>query len=203
MPVSSETGPKSNLKRARSVSVTPDDADTGEVSVSGPRPASKSMRSGSAVADGSRTNGLGPDQHEPVLFPKRPAIEDNAGGFFDSTDTGWDPSKGDFALDPLFQQSGDVVGGTMGMGMGMGMFQSSFDDANEYVDVGPSTTSQTHPRSKNRVTFGQVEDGGLMQDDIAEPEDRAAEDFMQQGGEGPSTAIDRQPYDLNYTSGFW
>jgi hypothetical protein len=92
----------------------------------------------------------------------------------------------------------------MGMGMGTGMFPSVFDDANEYVDVGPSRHSETADRSKNRVTFGdiaQTEDGGLMHDDIAEPEDRAGDDFK--SGDGPSTAIDRQPFDLNYTSGFW
>ena len=88
------------------------------------------------------------------------------------------------------------------------MFRSAFDDPSAYMDVGSSIRRKDSAvKHHTRVTFSDdVGDrtGELMQDDIAEPEDGMAEEMLlQQGGDGPSSAIDRQPYDLNYTSGFW
>lgn len=194
-----EASSKSGTKRTRSVSATPDAAD-GDTYNSRSRPQPKHVRSGSAATS---TNGFGPDRSEHILPPNRQTADNkHLDSLFDSTDNGWPPDSS-FALDPVPQQPGGMMSGNMNMSTGMSLFQTNFDDADEYVDVGPSTASQIHPRGKNRVTFGQVEDDGLMQDDIAEPEDRGAEDLLQQGGDGPSTAIDRQPYDLHYTSGFW
>jgi hypothetical protein len=88
------------------------------------------------------------------------------------------------------------------------MVRSAFDDPSAYMDVGSSTRRKDSAvKPQTRVTFSDdVGDRAaeLMQDDIAEPEDGMAEEMLlQQGGDGPSSAIDRQPYDLNYTSGFW
>jgi hypothetical protein len=109
--------------------------------------------------------------------------------------------------------------------------RNPFDDDSEYMDMGPSGMTRGGPTGGKGVTFvdtplmsirgtsaeldrtelsrekqrTEVEDGpDDMQDHIEEPEYSATgEEMIHQATEGPSTAIDRQPYDLNYTSGFW
>lgn len=205
MPASHESSQKSGVKRARSVSPTPDAANTGGASKTQKnRSVTKTGRSNSSVTNGSRPGSIAHERSEPTTFVRQQFMGPAGSGYFNAPEYGRDSSRNNYALDPVIEQSHRGPMGSMGMGMGTGMFPSVFDDANEYVDVGPSRHSETADRSKNRVTFGdiaQTEDGGLMHDDIAEPEDRAGDDFK--SGDGPSTAIDRQPFDLNYTSGFW
>jgi hypothetical protein len=207
MPASHESSQKSGVKRARSVSPTPDAANTGGASKTQKnRSVTKTGRSNSSVTNGSRPGSIAHERSEPTTFVRQQFMGPAGSGYFNAPEYGRDSSRNNYALDPVIEQSNRGSMGSMGIGMGMGtgMFPSVFDDANEYVDVGPSSHGETADRSKNRVTFGdiaQTEDGGLMHDDIAEPEDRAGDDFK--SGDGPSTAIDRQPFDLNYTSGFW
>ena len=192
---------KTGIKRARSVSVLDDNVESSEASDEKRRMESQAPVSNIMSFDTSMSSeALRNDVKLQEILGRSEFNPDGSTQTFQSFGDYSYPSPRT-ALSPLstFTRSGQDSNV---------MFRSAFDDPSAYMDVGSSIRRKDSAvKPHTRVTFSDdVGDraGELMQDDIAEPEDGMAEEMLlQQGGDGPSSAIDRQPYDLNYTSGFW
>lgn len=192
---------KTGMKRARSVSVLDDNVESFEASDEKRRMESHAPVSSIMSFDDPISNEVlrNDAKMQEILGRSEFNPESGTQTFQSFGDYSYPSPRTSFSPLSTFTRSGQDSNA---------MFRSTFDDSSAYMDVGPSTRRKDFAlKAQPRVTFSDdVADraGELMQDDIAEPEDGMAEEMLlQQGGDGPSSAIDRQPYDLNYTSGFW